>query len=295
VLTSGYRTEATNKRLSKEGAARNSFHLHGRAIDGYIEGVPMRDLAACAAQGLGVNRGAPVSFFDADHGDGRGPERGGATAWLDALLQSHGVHDATGPLWLHTYPRVLGYTFKPVSFWYCHRPDGTLRAIVAEVNNTFGERHCYLLDNPVYGRELNADKRFHVSPFCEVEGRYRFRFMHAARQDQHRTVVRIDYNDDIDLAEKIMRDHAEADKRVLKDPAVSTHVDQLGDSAVVITLWYWTAASDFWPTSREMIKKVKKSFDENGISIPFPQVTYHGSPQMVALPERFVDARAKEA
>ncbi|MFN3443990.1 MAG: mechanosensitive ion channel family protein, partial [Rhizobium rosettiformans] len=89
--------------------------------------------------------------------------------------------------------------------------------------------------------------------------------------------------------------HAEADSRVLKDPAISTHVDQLGDSAVVITLWYWTAASDFWPTSREMIKKVKKSFDENGISIPFPQVTYHGSPQVVALPERFVDARSKEA
>ncbi len=107
--------------------------------------------------------------------------------------------------------------------------------------------------------------------------------------------VGIDYNDDIDLAEKIMREHAEADSRVLKDPAIATHVDQLGDSAVVITLWYWTAASDFWPTSREMIKKVKKSFDENGISIPFPQVTYHGSPQVVALPERFVDARSKEA
>jgi small conductance mechanosensitive channel len=54
-------------------------------------------------------------------------------------------------------------------------------------------------------------------------------------------------------------------------------------------------ASNFWPTSREMIKKVKNSFDENGISIPFPQVTYHGTPQMVALPERFVDARSKEA
>ena len=106
--------------------------------------------------------------------------------------------------------------------------------------------------------------------------------------------IGIGYEDDIDLAEKIMRDHAEADSRVLKDPAISTHVDQLGDSAVVITLWYWTAASNFWPTSREMIKKVKKSFDENGISIPFPQVTYHGTPQMVALPERFVDARSKE-
>ena len=48
---------------------------------------------------------------------------------------------------LHTYPRVLGYTFKPVSFWY-HRADGSLRAILVEVNNTFGERHCYLPDAP---------------------------------------------------------------------------------------------------------------------------------------------------
>jgi DUF1365 family protein len=85
--------------------------------------------------------------------------------------------DATGEVWLHCYPRVLGYTFKPVSFWYCHRTDGSLRAIVVEVNNTFGERHCYLLDAPRYGVELRARKVFHVSPFCKVEGDYRFRFM----------------------------------------------------------------------------------------------------------------------
>lgn len=90
--------------------------------------------------------------------------------------------------------------------------------------------------------------------------------------------VGIGYEDDIDLAQQIMRDHAEADPRVLKEPAVATHVDQLGDSAVIITLWYWTKASDYWATSREMIKKVKLSFDEKGISIPFPQVTYHGVP-----------------
>lgn len=89
--------------------------------------------------------------------------------------------------------------------------------------------------------------------------------------------VGIGYEDDIDLAQQIMRDHAEADPRVLKEPAVATHVDQLGASAVIITLWYWTKASDYWATSREMIKKVKLSFDEKGISIPFPQVTYHGS------------------
>jgi hypothetical protein len=69
---------------------------------------------------------------------------------------SEGVADADGEVWLHTYPRVLGFAFKPVSFWYCHRADGSLAAIVAEVNNTFGERHCYLLAEPglAWGREL---------------------------------------------------------------------------------------------------------------------------------------------
>ena len=88
---------------------------------------------------------------------------------------------------------MLGYTFKPVSFWYCHRADGALRAIVVEVNNTFGERHCYLLDAPAYGAQLQAAKAFHVSPFCEVEGGYRFRFL--VTEGRERTVVRIDYDD----------------------------------------------------------------------------------------------------
>lgn len=157
--------------------------------------LPMRQLAHCAQQGLAINRPGAVSFFDTDHGDGRPPSAGGAIAWLDELLVQQGIADATGPVWLHTYPRVLGYAFKPVSFWYCHRPDGALRAIVAEVNNTFGERHCYLLDQPALGVELTTDKVFHVSPFCNVEGRYRFRFMTTAQHDRPRTVVRIDYDD----------------------------------------------------------------------------------------------------
>lgn len=157
--------------------------------------LPMRALQQCEQQGLAVNRGAAIAFHDHDHGDGRGPKDGGACAWMDELLQAHDIHDATGPLWLHTYPRVLGYTFKPVSFWYAHRADGSLRAIVAEVNNTFGERHCYLLDAPRPGQELQADKCFHVSPFCSLEGHYRFRFLHAEREGHPRTVVRVDYDD----------------------------------------------------------------------------------------------------
>ena len=154
---------------------------------------------AVGSAALALNRPAALSFYDCDHGDGRSPPVGGALGWIDELLQHEGIRDATGEVWLHCYPRVLGYTFKPVSFWYCHTADGALRAIVVEVNNTFGERHCYLLDQPRYGHELRADKVFHVSPFCPVEGGYRFRFMlsldpahvpHGAH-----TVARIDFDD----------------------------------------------------------------------------------------------------
>jgi len=170
---------------------RNAF-VYGT----YFLMLPMRTLARNGPGALARNRFAPLSFFDKDHGDGRTAEQGGALAWLDDLLHSEGISGADGAdgeIWLHCYPRVLGFTFKPVSFWYCHRQDGSLRAIVVEVNNTFGERHCYLLDSPTYGVELQARKVFHVSPFCPVEGGYRFRFM--TTPDRSRTVARIDFDD----------------------------------------------------------------------------------------------------
>lgn len=166
---------------------------HAFVYPTYFLMLPMRALQRDGGGALALNCFAPLSFHDRDHGDGRGPEQGGALAWLDALLAAAHIHDATGAVWLHCYPRVFGYTFKPVSFWYCHAADGALRAIVVEVNNTFGERHCYLLDRPVYGMEQRAAKVFHVSPFCRVEGDYRFRFFVDAQFE--RTVVRIDHDD----------------------------------------------------------------------------------------------------
>lgn len=166
--------------------ARNAF-----AYPTYFLMLPLRSMQANGSGALVRNRRAALSFFDSDHGDGRAD----CVSWLDELLRSEGIADATGELWLHTYPRIFGHTFKPVSFWYCHRPDGSLRAIVVEVNNTFGERHCYLLDHPHYGQELGADKVFHVSPFCTVEGRYRFRFMRIQNDGLQKTVARIDYDD----------------------------------------------------------------------------------------------------
>lgn len=164
---------------------------HAFAYPTFFLLLPMRSLhrAPPGTFPLAHNRRALLSFHDADHGDGRA----NAVEWLDQQLLREGIADADGEAWLHCYPRVLGCAFKPVSFWYCHRADGTLRAIVVEVNNTFGERHCYVLDAPSWGAELKADKAFHVSPFCRVEGQYRFRFLLGAARE--RTLVRIDHDD----------------------------------------------------------------------------------------------------
>ena len=176
--------------------ARNHF-----VYPTYFLMLPMRALRAAPHAALARNRFALISFADRDHGDGRAD----SLAWLDELLQREGIDDACGEVWLHCYPRVLGHTFKPVSFWYCHRSDGTLRAVLVEVNNTFGERHCYLLHGPqlAYGGEQHATKVFHVSPFCEASGEYLFRFMHseavpastAIEGSLGRTVARIDHAD----------------------------------------------------------------------------------------------------
>ena len=169
--------------------------VHAFAYRTWFLLLPMRSMARHGGGALTLNRRALVSFHDADHGDGRNADQGGALAWLDDLLLAHDIHDAQGEVWLHTYARVLGYVFKPVSFWYCHRADNSLAAIVAEVNNTFGERHCYVLPSPRYGVSMAADKVFYVSPFCEVLGKYVFRFMRT-EGDTPRTVVRIDHSDD---------------------------------------------------------------------------------------------------
>ena len=163
---------------------------HAFAYRNWFVLLPMRAWRQQGAWALPRNRSGLVSFHDRDHGEG-GTD---ALAWAERLLASEGITDADGEIWLQTYPRVLGYAFKPVSFWYCHRGDGSLAAVLAEVNNTFGERHVYLLDGEQlgFGREQTARKVFHVSPFCSVEGRYRFRFMRTA----DRIVARVDHDDD---------------------------------------------------------------------------------------------------
>jgi DUF1365 family protein len=164
--------------------------VHGFAYPTWFLLLPMRAWRDHPEEGPARNRRAWASFHDADHGDG-GPD---ALAWFETLLAREGITGADGEVWLHTFPRVLGFVFKPVSFWFAHRRDGTLAAIVDEVNNTFGDRHCYLLHGPelAWGRTLTARKVFHVSPFLPVAGQYRFRFLRSAGE---RLVARIELHD----------------------------------------------------------------------------------------------------
>ena len=160
----------------------------------YFMRLPLRAMAQqdFPTKLISRNRFNLLSFLDSDHGDGRQP----LTDWIDGVLRAHDIDDATGEIWLQTFPRVLGYVFNPVSFWFCHRANGTLRAILCVVTNTFGERHSYLLDTTLAGLqgELQATKIFHVSPFCEVQGNYRFRFWHTEGAVQNH-VADIDYED----------------------------------------------------------------------------------------------------
>ena len=91
-----------------------------------------------------------------------------------------------------SFPRIVGYVFNPLSIWYCRHRDGSLRAVLCEVNNTFGEKHYYLLQES--GERLHwpvkADKRkrFHVSPFVDMDARYHFRL--SARENRLTVFIR---------------------------------------------------------------------------------------------------------
>jgi DUF1365 family protein len=173
---------------------------HAFAYGNWFCLLPMRALQREPDAALRRNQRGWLSVHAVDHGDGQ-PD---ALAWLDGLLREHGLWRdelAGGEVWLQTYPRVLGYVFKPVSFWYVHRPDGALHAVVAEVNSTFGQRHVYVLRPPTghstiaWGQELRADKRMHVSPFCEVQGGYRFRFLRRDDAADPRILACVDHDD----------------------------------------------------------------------------------------------------
>ena len=183
------------------GHARHRPRRHAFRYPAFCLRLALSALDGLESRGIAHNRWGLLSFHDSDHG----PRDGSALLpWIRALLVRAGVA-ADGEIVLHAFPRVLGYVFNPVSFWVCHGADGSVRAVLCEVSNTFGEHHNYLLARPGgaalrSGEDLDSAKHFHVSPFCEVKGRYRFRFHFGPE----RWLARVDYYDDAAQARALL-------------------------------------------------------------------------------------------
>lgn len=166
---------------------------HAFAYPVFCLRVPLSAMAGAGHGLFSVDRWNVLSLRTRDHG----PRDGTALApWVRGQLRAAGIAAPDGEIVLQAFPRVLGFVFNPVAFYFCHDRAGALRAVLCEVSNTFGERHNYLLaheDGRAIGPHdrLRAGKVFHVSPFCEVEGHYEFRFA----GDGCRQFARIDYHD----------------------------------------------------------------------------------------------------
>lgn len=130
------------------------------------------------------------SFRPTDHGGGSADLRG----WVEAELGKTGVDISGGAIRMLSIPRILGHAFNPISVYFCHARSGALAALIYQVNNTFGERHSYLIavDDPSAPvvRQV-CEKRFHVSPFMDLDMTYHF----AVQPPGETVTVRVDASD----------------------------------------------------------------------------------------------------
>ena len=156
----------------RKGAIKNAFQY---SID-----YALINLSASVSKPNLFSHNSPnlMSLRDRDHGGA--PRAGRGLLWAQQVLQSHNL-GLEGDIFLLAQPRVLGHVFNPVSFWLCHDKSAQLCAVIAEVSNTFGDRHSYLCCHPdlrpITAQEtINAEKIFHVSPFQPLTGAYTFRF-----------------------------------------------------------------------------------------------------------------------
>lgn len=192
---------------------------------------------------MSLNRWNLFSFYERDHGGKRGAGSGSEWAWQQ--FEAWGFPPAKGRvLALLAQPRFLGYWFNPVSFWMLIEGDKVL-AIIAEVNNTFGQRHSYLLIAPDRGAitkdtQLKARKIFHVSPFQDVSGDYHFGFSISAE----RIAIRIS-----------LKDRAESVYTAMAGPLVTlTSIGILGSALRRPGGAFAVVAQIFWHALRLKLK-----------------------------------------
>lgn len=154
---------------ARKGTVKNTFKY----------GVDFLMIDPDQARGTGLfsrNRWNLFSIHDRHHGGTRG--QGTGAKWARTMFRNAGLEPDA--MRLLAQPSFLGFHFNPVSFWLAYQGD-VLRAVIAEVNNTFGDRHCYLCHladfAPITAQDrISARKVFHVSPFQDVAGTYQFAF-----------------------------------------------------------------------------------------------------------------------
>lgn len=114
----------------------------------------------------------PLAVFRA--GDHLGNPEASIRSNVERYLRTQGIEPDGGPIHMLASARVFGYVFNPLTLFWCYRASGELQCVVAEVHNTYGERHCYLLRTDLAGR-ASVPKAFYVSPFNDVDGQYRMK------------------------------------------------------------------------------------------------------------------------
>lgn len=150
---------------------------------------------------LSLDRRNLLELRTADYLD---PAASGLRVAIDARLAALGLEPDALHITLITYPRVLGYVFNPVSFYLCYGAEHTLRAVLAEVHNTHGEREVYdFLPEATGGFAFQGQqqKRMYVSPFIASDARYRL-LVHEDGDDFAIT-IREDEADDLVLVAQL--------------------------------------------------------------------------------------------
>lgn len=140
---------------------------------------PTHQIDATRRRILSLSRFNLFSYYEKDNGDKSTTNED----WIRQALKDWQLDDVTdGEVVLVTMPRILGYAFNPVSFWFCLDNTGQIRAVLSEVHNTFGEAHSYISyhddKRPITQDDwMHSQKVFHVSPFMTIEGSYHYRFI----------------------------------------------------------------------------------------------------------------------
>ena len=122
-----------------------------------------------------LNKFNLISFYEKDHG---GRDGSSLINWVKLNLSSNNISTENIKIKLLCYPRILGYVFNPLSVFYVYDKNNCLISILYEVKNTFGEQHTYIFK--VKNNNLlqhNCEKKFHVSPFIEMNCNYFFRIL----------------------------------------------------------------------------------------------------------------------